>query len=81
MKELNQTFLIRVNQIMSKKGLSQYKLEKLTGISHSTLTKILNNTTHNTSFKKIVKIINALGYTLSDFFNNDIFKLENINLD
>ena len=48
---LNQAFAIRVREILKQKGMTQYKLEKATGIYHSTMTSILNNKTKASNFK------------------------------
>ena len=40
---LNQAFAIRVREILKEKGMTQYKLEQLTGLYHSTMNAMMNN--------------------------------------
>lgn len=77
----NQAFSIRVRELLKEKHLTQYKLESLTGIHHSTMSAILNNRVKISNFKNIAIIIMALDMSLSEFFDHPLFDFENIDLD
>ena len=51
---------------LKKKGISQYKLAKLTGIAASTINKICNNQTTSIDFNTLQKICVALECETSD---------------
>ena len=53
-----------------KKNISKYRLSELTGISESHL-RSLENGIKQPNFSTIVNISNALGLSLSEFFNID----------
>ena len=78
---LNQAFSIRVKQILEEKKMTQYKLEQLTGIYHSTMTSILTGKTKASNFNTMASIISVLGLSISDFFNHKVFDFENLEID
>ena len=75
---INKAFAMRVAQILSEKGISKYRLEKETGLSHSALRYIFNEVNSDVRFSTIVKVVDVLGISLSEFFNCEIFNLENL---
>ena len=71
---LNEAFTKRVREILKEKKMTQYRLEQLTGIYHSTMNAIMNGGCKSSNFKTMVLIIRELGYSIPDFFNSPIFK-------
>lgn len=51
---------------LNKKGISQYKLAKLTGIAASTINKLCKNQTTSIDFNTLQKICDALKCGTSD---------------
>lgn len=78
---LNQAFAIRVRELLKEKKITQYKLEQLTGIYHSTMNAILNNRTKASNFKSIALIIRELGISITDFFDSPVFNFGNLDID
>ena len=80
---LNEAFSIRVREILKEKKLTQYRIEQETGLYHSTLTYILNNTgkTKSCNFKSMALIIRSLGMTLTEFFNHPVFNFNELEID
>jgi len=78
---LNQAFAIRVREILGEKDMTQYKLEQLTGIYHSTLTAMLNNKVKASNFRNIAIIIRELGYSLTEFFDSPVFNFDNLDVE
>ena len=78
---LNKAFALRVSGLLNEKKMSKYQLEKISGISHSALRYIFNEVNSDVKFSTIVKVVEALGITLEEFFNSPIFKLENLDYD
>lgn len=75
---LNRNFALRLSQLLQEKNMSKYKLEKETGLTHSALRYIFNEVNKDVKFSTIVKVCNALKIDLLEFFNDDLFKLENL---
>ena len=70
---LNQAFAIRVRKLLGEKKMTQYKLEQLTGLYHSTMSYILNYKVKASNFNTMALIIRELGVTISEFFDDPIF--------
>ena len=73
MYSLNFAFSTRVREILKQKKMTQYKLEQLTGIYHSTMNAIMNDRCKSSNFKTMAIIIRELGMTIPEFFNSPIF--------
>ena len=78
---LNRAFAIRLSNLLNERKISKYKLEKETGISHSALRYIFNEVNTDVRFSTIVKVCNFLNISLVEFFNDDIFKIDNLDFE
>ncbi len=78
---LNQAFAIRVREILKEKGMTQYKLEQLTGLYHSTMNAMMNNRIKSSNFKTMALIIRELGMSVTEFFDSPIFDFNNLDID
>lgn len=56
--------------IRESKGISRYRLSKITGIKESTLQNIENSDDPNPTFKVMCKIADALDITLDELRRN-----------
>lgn len=79
--ELNEAFSKRVKEILKSKKMTQYRLEQITGIYHSTMSAILNCKYKTPNFKNMALIIRALGLSLAEFFDSPLFDFRNIDLE
>ncbi len=75
---LNKAFALRISDILLKKKMSKYQLEKRSGISHSALRYIFNEVNIDLKFSTIVKVVDALDMTLDEFFKDSVFNIENL---
>lgn len=75
---LNKAFALRISEILLKKKMSKYQLEKRSGISHSALRYIFNEVNTDLKFSTIVKVVDALDMTLDEFFKDSVFNLGNL---
>jgi len=75
---LNRAFALRLSHLLTEKKMSKYKLEKETGLTHSALRYIFNEVNTDVKFSTIAKVCNALNISLVEFFNDDLFQLENL---
>ena len=78
---LNRAFALRLSFLLTEKKMTKYKLEKETGFTHSALRYIFNEVNADVKFSTIVKVCNALDMSLTEFFDDDIFKLENLEVE
>ena len=78
---LNKAFAMRVSNLLIKNNISKYKLERETGITHSALRYIFNEVNKDVKFSTIVKIVDFFNMTLSEFFDDEIFNRENLDIE
>jgi len=75
---LNRLFALRVTKLLNENKISKYKLEKNSGLSHSALRYIFNEVNLDVKFSTIVKVCQALNISLQEFFDDEIFALDNL---
>lgn len=75
---LNRAFALRVSKLLQEKNISKYRLEKDSGITHSAMRYIFNEVNNDVKFSTIVKVCSALNVTLTEFFDDDLFKTDNL---
>lgn len=78
---LNKAFAIRVSNLLIENNISKYRLEKESGITHSALRYIFNEVNSDVKFSTICKVASVFKMTLEEFFDDDIFKLENLDFE
>ena len=78
---LNRAFALKLSKLLAEKKMSKYKLEKETGLTHSALRYIFNEVNTDVKFSTIVKVCNALDVSLTEFFDDELFKLENLEIE
>ncbi len=78
---LNKAFALRISDLLIKNNMSKYKLEKESGLTHSAIRYIFNEVNKDVRFSTICKVVSAFNMTLEEFFNDDLFKLENLDFD
>lgn len=77
--ELKQAVAKRLKNILGELGITQYELYKRSGVPQSTISTILNSNIKTVKLSTIYEICSGIGMELSDFFDINFFKLENIN--
>lgn len=77
---LSEAVAIRVRAILKEKNLTQYRLEQNSGVNHSTMKAFLNNKYKSCNLTTVVLIIRALGMTVAEFFDDEIFEREDLNV-
>lgn len=79
--KLNKAFALRVREILKEKGMTQYKLAQETGLYHSTMTDILNCKYQTPNFRNMSLIIKALGMSMKEFFDSDLFNFDKLEIE
>ncbi len=79
--KLNQAFALRMKKILNVKKLTLFKWEQKTGLSHSTLNDILSCKSPIINLNHISLIIKALGMSMAEFFDSELFDFNNLDLE
>lgn len=64
----------RINGLCKKHLISINRLATLSGMNPSTLKNIVYGHTRNTGIETVAKICNGLDITVADFFDDDVFR-------
>lgn len=81
MKTLNDAVIDRLLQYMSEKNLTQYKLAQLSGLPFPTIKSIMQRKTNGITLKTIFLICRGLDISPSEFLDEEIFSISDIDLD
>lgn len=76
--KLQEAIAKRIKNILIERNLTQYQLYKLSGIPQSTISTLLKAETQTVKLSTIYDICSGLQIELSQFFNNNLFQLNNL---
>lgn len=68
----------RIYALCNEQGITPNKLASLAGMPAGSLKSIFYGKSKNPGTRTLLDICQALGITLYDFFNDDLFKDENL---
>ena len=68
----------RIKELLKKQNLTQYELFKLSGVAQSTISTILNSKTKTINLQTLYQICAGLNVEISEFFDCEYLKLNNI---
>ncbi|MCM1118020.1 MAG: helix-turn-helix transcriptional regulator [bacterium] len=73
--------VLRINGLCKKHQISVNHLAMLAGMNPSTLKNIVYGLTRNTGIETVQKICSGLNMSLADFFEDDLFRRLDLELD
>jgi len=79
--KITESVSYRVKEILEARKMTQYRLEQLTGISHNTMSSLLNCRYESCNLKTIFIIIEALELSIHQFFNSPAFEFFNLDIE
>ena len=71
---------LRIVNLLLKNNLTRYALCKKSTLDESTLACIINEKYKTVKLDTIILICDGFGMTLSEFFDDDLFKRENLDV-
>lgn len=78
---INQALSLRIKELLKLNGMSQYRLEQNSGISHSQLGFILKNRNNSVNFKTVLMLAQGFNMTLLEFLDSPYFDCEKLNIE
>lgn len=81
MRNISEAVTIRLKELLDERGLSVYKLERRSAVSHDTLKSIMKGKTKGVNLKTLIALSDGLGITVSEFLNSELFSYDNLNMD
>ena len=77
---LSQSTAKRIHRLLRERNMTQYRLEKITGIQHGTMNGILNARYRDVKLGTLVQISEGFGLTVWEFLDDEMFRYENLDL-
>ena len=78
---INQALSLRIKELLQLNGMSQYRLEQNSGISHSQLGFILKNRNNSVNFKTVLMLAQGFNMTLLEFLDSPYFDSEKLDIE
>jgi len=78
---VNDAVAKRIIALLSEKNMTQYRLEKNSGIQHGHMQWIMSSKSKTVTFSTVLRIANGFGMTVLEFLDNDIFLFENLEVE
>ena len=79
--KLQKAVALRISQLLLKNKMTRYAMCKQTILTEQCLTRILNEKNKDIKLTTIAKLSVGFGISLSDFFKDELFNKNNIELD
>lgn len=77
---VNHALALRINELLTEKGMTRYRLALNSGITHSTLNNILHETVNDNLLSTTILIAAGFDMTVSEFLNSPLFSEENLKI-
>ena len=74
----NEALAERINELLSEKGLTQYRLAMNSGVTAQNIDHIRRQRNQTNAVNIVFQIAQGFGMTLKEFFDSPLFDLENI---
>lgn len=81
MVTVNEAVIKRIKYLLKEKNITQYRLEKNSGIQHGHMQWILSGKSKTVTLSTVMMIANGFGMTVTEFLSDDIFLYENLNVE
>lgn len=76
--KLKQAVSSKILKILDERDMTKYDLSKISGVPQSTISTVLNSNTKSLNLSTLYDLCASLNIELSDFFNEDVFKIKNL---
>lgn len=70
----------RIQELLFKNSMTQYKLAKQTCLNYNTLTDLIKGRTKDVKTSTIFLICNEFNISINEFYNSPLFAKENIDI-
>ncbi len=78
---INDAVAIRTLQLMTRRGMTQYRLEQDAGIPHGAMDRILQSKNKTVTLTTVYRLARGFGMSINDFLNDDVFKRVDLELE
>ena len=78
---VNKAVALRISELLLQKGMTLYRLERNSGLSHSRLGCIMGEKNKTVTLATLYKLARGFDMTIYEFLDDDLFRSEELELD
>ncbi len=78
---VNDAVAKRVSKLLCEKGMSQYRLEQVSGIQHGSMQCIMNGRNKTVTLSTVMMLARGFGMSLTEFLDDDVFRSEDLEIE
>jgi len=78
---VNDAVAKRIIKLLAEKKITQYRLEKDSGIQHGSMQCIMNGRNKTVTLSTVMMLARGFHITLLEFLDDDLFRSEDIEID
>ncbi len=78
---VNDAVAKRITALLKEKNMSQYRLEQNSGIQHGSMQCIMNGRNKTVTLSTVILLAKGFGMTPDEFLRDEVFAIENLELD
>ncbi len=78
---VNDAVAKRIIKLLAEKKITQYRLEKDSGIQHGSMQCIMNGRNKTVTLSTVMMLARGFQVSLIEFLDDDLFRSENIEID
>ena len=78
---VNDAVANRILRLLREKGMSQYKLEQLSGIQQGSMQCIMNGRNKTVTLSTVLMLARGFQMSPDEFLNDEIFRSDNLEID
>lgn len=71
----------RINQLLTERKMTQYRLEQNSGIQHGTMNGIMSARNKGIELNTVMMIARGFSMTVTEFLDDPIFTAENLEIE
>lgn len=79
--KLSTAVSLRISNILREKNMSQYRLEKDIAMPHNTMKTLMGEQNSGVTLKTVMQIVQGLGMTTAQFFDDPLFENPDLEID
>lgn len=78
---VNDAIAKRIIKLLAEKNITQYRLEKESGILHGSMSSILTGRNKTVTLTTVMMLARGFGISLIEFLDDDLFRSEELEID
>ena len=79
-RSINQALSLRIKELLQDKQITRYRLAMNSGVTHSTLKNIMNDTIQDNLLSTVILIAGGFDMTVSEFLDSPLFSEDNLSI-